>query len=304
MPLRHHLFAILIAALWGGNYVASKIGMAYFPPIFYTALRFWLTAVLLLHFLPKPQSHLYAAPHIWKIALNAFVLCVGHMAFILMALHQGLDIAACVVIVQLGVPFSCLLGVLFLGDRIGRWRVLGLLIAFAGVMLITGSPNITEHPAAFFIALGATFAWAVSNILMKQLPPIDAMPLFSLLSMFAIPMLAFTTYALEYNEWRAIHAAPLSAWGGLFYTVLCSTIIAYGGWAYLIRRYEVSTIAPYSLLVPVFGIASGALWYGEMPSHDIIIGGVIIVLGVAIITLRRPGLAVMFRKKKSDSPTD
>ncbi len=288
MPLRHHLFAILIAALWGGNYVASKVGMAYFPPIFYTMLRFWLTALVLLPFLPKHGSHLYQPAMIKKISLNALVLCVGHMAFILVAMHEGLNIAASVVIVQLGVPFSCLLGVLFLGDKIGRWRVLGLLIAFSGVMLITGSPNITEHPIAFFIALGATFAWALSNILMKQLPPIDALPLFSLLSIAAIPMLAITTFTLEYNNWRAIHLAPLSAWLGLCYTVACSTIIAYGGWAYLIRRHQVSTIAPYSLLVPVFGIASGALWFHEIPTHDVIIGGMVIIIGVAIITLRRP----------------
>lgn len=288
MPLYHHIFAVMIAALWGANYVASKIGMAYFPPIFYTFLRFWLSALILLPFLPKPKSSLYKPLMMKKIALSALVLCIGHMAFILTAMHEGLNIAACVIIVQLGVPFSCLLGVLFLGDKIGRWRMLGLIISFTGVLLITGSPNITEHPTAFLIALGATFAWAVSNIMMKQLPPIGALPLFSLMSLFAIPMLALTTYTLEYDQWRAIHLAPLSAWLGLCYTVACSTIIAYGGWAFLIRRYEVSTIAPYSLLVPVFGIASGAFWYGEMPSQDVIIGGVVIILGVAIITLRRP----------------
>jgi O-acetylserine/cysteine efflux transporter len=288
MRLYHHLFAVLIAALWGGNYVAAKIGMAYFPPIFYTMLRFWLTAMVLLPFLPRVNSGFYTPAMMQKIALNALVLCVGHMAFILVAMHEGLNIAASVVIVQLGVPFSCLLGVLFLGDKIGRWRVLGLIIAFTGVMLITGSPNITEHPIAFFIALGATFAWAVSNILMKQLPPIDALPLFSLLAIFAFPMLAITSYLFEYSTWRAIHTAPANAWMALCYTVSCSTIIAYGGWAFLIRRYQVSTIAPYSLLVPVFGIASGALWFGEMPTHDMLIGGAVIIAGVAIITLRRP----------------
>lgn len=290
MPMYQHLFAVLIVALWGGNYVASKVGMEFFPAIFYTGLRFWLTALVLLPFLPKPGDVHASIGVQKKIFLIAVVLCVGHMAFILVAMQMGLNIAATTLIVELGVPISCIMGVIFFGEKIGRWRMLGIIISLAGVGMLHGSPNVMAHMDAFFIALAAVFAWSTSNVMMKKLPQMSPLRMFAMMSLYALPMLIGVSYLLEFERWPSLLEAPLSAWLGLCYTVLCSTIIAYGGWAHLITKHEVSTVAPYSLLVPLWGMLAGWAWYGEVPSREMLLGGAVILFGVAIIVFRRPRL--------------
>ena len=86
---------------------------------------------------------------------------------------------------------------------------------------------------------------------------------------------------------------PLSALLGVSYTVLCSTIIAYGLWYFLLSRYSVSQVAPYSLLTPIFGIAIGQVFFTEELNTQTIIGGLITIIGVAVIVLRRPKTIVL-----------
>src|SRR4051812_49120030 len=116
MPLLHIIYSLLVVALWGANFLASKFALEHFPPIFATALRFALLAAMLLPFVSRPN--LSQAKHL--IILSA--LGVMHFMLPQASLAVGLDIATCAVLNQLSVPFACLFGVFFLKEHIGFWR--------------------------------------------------------------------------------------------------------------------------------------------------------------------------------------
>lgn len=285
MKFRHAVAATLVIALWGGNYVAARFGMESFPPLFYTALRFMLVAGMIVPFVPVP-----AKADIPRLAALALVLCIGHMGLILVAIHQGLNIPGTAIVMQMGVPFSCLLSAYFFKDRIGVWRMTGLLFSFSGVVAIAGNPNVLEHPHAYLIALVSAFFWAASNIQLKGLKHVGVFQLLGWQSLLAVPMLLLISYLFEDIDISIIQQASLTSWAGLAYTVLLSSLLAYGMWSWLIRSFEISRVAPYSLLLPVFAIGSGQLFFREALTPELIIGGLMTIVGVAIITVRRPAL--------------
>ena len=274
--------AFMVSVLWGANFVAAKFGTAFFPPFLLTGMRFTIVSLILIPFVPRPTL-----PQIKQIALLA-TMSTLHFSLIFVAIYLGLDIASGALIGQLGVPFACILGAIFLGDRIGPWRIAGIIIAFIGTVIVAGAPNIPSHLPGFYAALGSTMTWGIANILIKRIHGVSSMSLLAWMGLCTIPMLFVLSCIFEHNTWPVLTAAPLSALLGVLYTALCSTIIAYGLWYYLLARHSVSQVTPYSLLTPVFGIAFGEIFFKEMLTMPVIVGGIITIIGVAIIVLRRP----------------
>lgn len=278
----HIFLAILVAALWGGNFVAAKVALQALPPLTLLAIRFAVTAAILWPFVPEPT-----AP--WKpIFLLSSLLGVVHFGLMFAAIWWGVDLPTAVVATQLGVPFSCLLGTILFHDTIGRWRALGMFVAFIGIVIIVGTPRIVEQFWPFMVSCSASLAWAVANIQMKRIGEVHILSLLSRLSLYAVPQLIILSLIFESGQKEAILSASHAVWMGMGYTVLFSTIIAYGMWYYLLGRFPVSQVTPYSLLVPVFGVAASQLFFHTPLSLQFILGGILTMIGVAIIIFRRP----------------
>lgn len=279
--------ALLVVVIWGGNFVAAKVSLAHFSPFFFTALRFTLASLALITLVPRPDRSLL--PRIAGIS----VLNTLHFSLPYVGLSMGLSIASTSITAQLGVPFSCLLGALLLGDRLGRWRSLGLAVAFGGMLIVFGAPNITEHRLAFFLTLAGAFIWATANILMKLLGQVPALSMMAWMSLFSAPQLWLIAWLLEPGAMSSLHDIPSDAALGLAYTVLLSTIVAHGLWYRLLTAHPISQVAPYSLMVPVLGTLFGALFFHEHITWHIVVGGLITMAGIATIVLRRPKLALL-----------
>lgn len=279
------LFAILVAALWGGNFVAAKYGVSHFPPFFLTALRFSFVALLALPFVPR-----ITRAQLPDVALLALVLGTLHFSLLFAGLYFGLDIPSCAIIGQMGVPFACLLGALFLKDRLGPWRILGMVIAFSGMLIVTGTPNILDHKLGFLATLAGTFFWGAGNIVVKRIKNIDSFQLLAWMAALAVPQLLLISFVFESNQWQLLTTTPPHVMLAVGYTAICSTIIAYGLWYYLLYKYPVSQVTPFSLLAPIFGIASGQLFFAATLTWQVLLGGAITIAGVAIIVIRRPKL--------------
>lgn len=282
MSLLHALYGVMVALLWGCNFVAAKYGVAFFPPFLLTAIRFTLVSLCLLPLVPRP-----ALPQLRRIMLLSTMSAL-HFSLIFVALFYGLDIASGALIGQLGVPFACILGAMFLGDRIGIWRIGGIVIAFIGTAIVSGAPNILEHLPGFYAALGSTLTWGIANVMIKRIEGVPPMSLLAWMGAFTVPILFGLSLAVEHDSWPALRDAPWSALLGVSYTALGSTIIAYGLWYFLLTRYPVSQVTPYSLLTPIFGIAAGQVFFHETLTLPVVIGGIVTILGVAVIVFRRP----------------
>ncbi|MFO0389699.1 MAG: DMT family transporter [Alphaproteobacteria bacterium] len=287
MPPLHIFYALLVTILWGGNFVAAKISLEHFPPVFLIALRFALTAAILVPFVTRPTRDQMRSIAVLSV-LNSL-----HFSLPYIALANGLSIASTAITTQLGVPFSCVIGALFLNDKLGIWRTSGLIIAFSGMLIVFGAPEIESHKLPWLCALGAAFFWGIANIFTKQVKTSSMMQLLAWMSLLTAPQLLLVAFFAEPEALATLSGVPLDAALGLAYSIICSTIIAYGLWNYLLRTHPVTHVTPYSLLTPILGAIFGSIFFGETLSMEMFIGGAITIAGVAIIVIRRPKLAML-----------
>jgi O-acetylserine/cysteine efflux transporter len=281
----HLAAAVLVAAIWGANFVAAKLGMQHLPPLLITGLRFSVVAILLTPFVPIPRDKLKAV--FWV----STTLGTIHFGLLFIGLAQGLQASTASIIVQLGVPFACVLGTIFLGDRLGWYRSSAMMVCFLGAMLLAGSPNIIQHPLGFWLSIGGSFFWAVGNIQIKKLGEINSLSLVAWTAMFCAPQILLLSAIFETGQIEAIRTAPLWVWSTVAYSACVSSMVAYSLWYWLMARYPMSQIAPFNLLSPVFGVLAGVLMLGETLTWHMLVGGAITMAGVAVIVIRRPRTA-------------
>lgn len=286
MPPFHIALSIFAIAIVGGNFVATKIGIHSFPPFFFVALRFALVAALLAPFLRKPRAMPIRdmLPFSLLFALN-FSLGTA-------AMGQGLDVATTVIVVQLMVPLSCLMGAWMFKEHIGPWRWGGMIIAFIGVALVAGTPNAAGHPLGFALIIAAAIVGALFNVAMKRYGSsgFDFMAWMSLLA--APQLLLFSMWRDGWDWLPVLQHASVASWCALAYTVVFNTLLAHGIIFYLLKRNPISATAPFSLLAPVFGLHFSQWFFDEQLTQKMMIGAGLTLLGVAVIVLRRPKLAV------------
>lgn len=281
MSLRDTLLVLVVVALWGINFVSSKIGVTEFPPLFLMFLRFTLVAAVLLPFVRVPWGKLRS------IAILALILGGVHFPLMFSGI-RGLDAATTSVVAQLQVPFASLLAALFFRDTLGWRRAAGMVVAFAGVVLIAGEPRLASSLGPLLMVVGASLAFAAANVQIKRLGAVDGFTLNAWMALFAAPLLLVLSLILEDGQWQAVTHATWQGWAALLYIVVAATIIAYGLWYYLIGKYDVNQAVPYMLLIPVFGVLSGVAVLGEPLTWTLVIGGLLTVAGVGVIVIRKP----------------
>ena len=271
--------ALLVVLLWGLNFVAGKLALAELPPLLLTSIRFSAVALLLA---PVFRPRLVQLP---RLALLAMTLGVGHFALLFVGLRDA-DAGSAAVTVQLGVPFSVLLAWACFGDRPDRRSVIGMALAFAGVALLAGGLGRARLAPLALIAV-SIFLWAVSNILIKRLGDIPPLVINAWASALAAPMVLALSLGFERGQWAAVTTAGWPAWAGVAFTALGSSVVAYTLWYRLLARHAVSLVVPFTLLGPVIGFVAGGLALGETVTRSKVVGGLLTVIGVAVIELRR-----------------
>lgn len=275
---------LLVMAIWGFNFVVAKVALQDFPPIFVTALRFFLVAAMLVPFVRVPRGRLGG--------ILVFAVLLGGIHFPMM--FTGLtrvDAGTAAVAVQLQVPFSALLASFLFGDRLGWRRAAGMAIAIAGVAVIAGEPRLGGGLGHLLLVIGASFVFAIANVHVKRMGPIGVHALNGWMALFATPMLLAMSLAVEEGQWRSLAEASWLGWAAVLYIVLMVTVVAYGLWYPLVERYDVNQTMPWTLTVPVFGVLSGVLALGEPVTPTLLAGGALTLAGVAVIVLRRPRAA-------------
>lgn len=285
LPLRplHVLILVGITVVWGLNFVVAKVGLLQLPPLLLMALRWGLVGVLLAPFV-KPPSGRWGA-----VLLVSFTLGFVHFALMFSGL-RAIDAAAAAIAIQLQVPFAALLAAIFFGDRLGWRRALGMAIAFAGVAILAGEPRLEGRYGALAMVIGASFVWAIANFQVKRLGEIDGFALNAWIGVLAAPQLLLGSLLLEQGQWAALQAADWRAWLSVVYQAVLAVIFGYGLWFRFLRHYTMNQVIPFTLLVPLFGVASGVLFLAEPLTPARVAGGLLTVAGVGIIILRRPRL--------------
>ena len=298
MRPQHLVFALVMAAAAGTNWVASKIAVDTLPPFLTVAMRFGILTVVLL-----PFARLFPG-QMRNVFLVAVTLGVMQFGFMFQSLSLSDDVSTMAITNQLYVPFSTILGIVFLGERIGWVRSVAIAVAFGGVAVMGFDPAAFRQLDAMLFVMLSAMSLSVSSLFMRKLNGITVFQLQFWLSAMAAPQMFVLSVIFEFDRWAAVPDASALAWYAFVYTIFVGTLF-HAGWYYLLRRYPVSTVAPLMLLLPVFGIGSGVAVYGDVLTLQIMLGGVLTLLGVAIIVLRSregEGGEVDFDKKPQENP--
>jgi len=280
MHPRHILMATLVAALWGGNFVAVKLATVHFSPVFLLALRFSLVALLMLPLAPRiPRRHLGPVLAV-SVALGS---C--HFGLMFSGLHR-VEASTAAIATQLGVPFSTLLAVLLFREQLGWRRIVGIVVAFCGVMVLAGAPEVAKDWLGLAMVVAAAFAWGVANVLIKRFGPFEPNMLNAWMALFAVPQLLLVSALTEQGQWASVLSAGWADWAALGYTVLGASVIAYSLWYALINSNPVSQVTPFTLLAPVFAVLAACTILDEPLTLPLLLGGALTVAGVALCELR------------------
>ncbi|MCE8022259.1 EamA family transporter [Halomonas sp. MCCC 1A11036] len=278
MPLRDLLLGLVIVAIWALNIIVIKLGVTELPPLLLTTLRFILVAALLVPFHPVARHQL---PFLMLLSATFGSL---HFALLFIGLGQA-EAGTGALLVQMGTPFATLLAVIFLGERLSAKRLAGLVLSFGGVVVLAGGPSLPS-PLPMALLLLSAFGWAVSQLLIKKGPNIAPLALAGWTALLAVPQVALGSWWFEHDHMNAMATAGWFGWGAVFYTAVMSSIVAYGLWYGLLRRHPVSRLAPLSLLVPAGAVVLGIVLLGEALNAHILIGGAMVLAGVALIVIR------------------
>ena len=281
LPPRDFAFLVLINLIWGLNLIASKFGVSHFPPIFFTALRFSVLALVTLPFLRWHAGKMQAL-------MIAAVLSGGlQYAVLFMGVRAAPEVGTIAIAQQIGVPFTTLLSILFLGEVV-RWRRgLGIALAFAGVAVIAFQPSVYAARTGLALVVASALIGSFGLVAVKrlgtELRPLELQAWFAL---SGLPVLWLLSAWLESGQGAAVESASARDWAALLFTALVSSLVAHTGYYWLVRRYPVTSLSPLTTLSPVFGVTFGVLLYGDPFGARILIGGLLTLVGVTIISVR------------------
>ncbi|RDV05849.1 DMT family transporter [Undibacter mobilis] len=268
--------AVTVQLLWGFQFVVIKVGVTEFPPLFFLALRFLGVALLLVPLVKRPapaQVGPVMAISVFLGGLNFGLFYVG------LQLGSG---SMSAVAYQLATPFTILLAWPLLAERPSLASAGGVVLAFAGVIVLAAAPNLAVSVLPLMLVVGAAFAFAVSNVLTKRYGPFEPLMLMGWTSLLTVPQVLAMSFVLERGQMASLSLADHRGWFALAYTVFIGGIVGFGLWFWLIARSSMNRVAPFGLLLPVFAVMSSAFFLGEPVTIRLAAGGLLAIAGVAI----------------------
>jgi len=275
---------LAVVALLGFSFVPIKVGLREVPPFALAAMRFFFAGLPLAFFVRRPRM-----PASYVVAYG---LAIGFFQFGLLFLGMKLGMPAGLssIVIQLQVFFTVGLGVAFLGDRVHAENVAGALVAVLGIVVLAFYKvhgGMTSTFVGLVIVVVAAFAWGIGNIVAKRAATrydADMIALVVWSSLVPPLPLAALSFATEggMSMVHAVATASALAWGCAVFLAYAATLFGFGSWARLLSRYPTALVSPFALLIPVSGLASGALFLGESLAPMQAIGAALVLAGLIV----------------------
>ncbi|MBQ0829156.1 EamA family transporter [Streptomyces tagetis] len=279
----HLALAVLVAAVWGVNFTVIEIGLDHFPPLLFSALRFLAAAL--------PAVFLVGRPKVawrWIVGVG-LVLGVAKFGLLFVGMDAGMPAGLSSLVLQIQAVFTALFAALALGERPSGVRIAGMLIALGGIGVAAVDQGAAGGPVAFALVVGAAACWGVSNVLTRKAAPEDSLNFMVWVSTVPVLPLLALSLLLEgpSRDLAALGSLDWRGAGTVIYVAWITTVFGFGAWGWLLRRHPASTVAPFSLLVPVFGMSAAALFLDEAITPLRWCAAALLVGGVALTSLPR-----------------
>ncbi|MBX3456912.1 MAG: EamA family transporter [Candidatus Paracaedibacteraceae bacterium] len=277
MSFHHIAMAILVAAVWGFNFIAVKAGLNEMPPYLYGAGRFAIAALPAL-FIAKPKTS-------WTMIIGiGLTLGVFKFTLMFMGIHYGMSAGLASLVLQSQAFFTLLFSFLIFKSKIKPNQLIGMTIAAVGMILIAVDTQDQSSTLGFILILSAAVAWGIANILYRMVGDVDMFAMTAWSSVIPpIPMFLVSVYSEGWDVVIAsIQTMTTIGWLCLAYTACVSSWVGATLWAVLIKSYPPHKVAPFSLLVPVFGITFASLILGEQFTQMNMIASAMIFVGLIV----------------------
>lgn len=282
MSLRDFGVLVLVCLVWACNNIISKIVVAHWgvPPLFYAAVRFAIVAAVTLPWLlPAPRPT-------WRILVVGLLMGAGNFALLFMGFKTASPSASAVVI-QLGVPFTTLLSMLMLGEKV-RWkRGLGIALTLSGAVVVMWNPHGLQLSPGLWFIVASAFTGSLGAVMMKQIEGVKPLQFQAWVGATSVAPLALLSLAIEPGGPGLALAAGWPFLAALLFSALIVSVLAHTAYYGLIQRHDANLVAPLTLMTPLMTIGLGVLITHDHFDARMGIGTLLALVGVLIIALRK-----------------
>lgn len=275
---------VAIIVIWGVNNAAAKVATEVLPPLMTGALRFAIAAACLIPFVRPPFPN-------WKSLL--LIVCIGgplHYGLVYLAFWLAHDVSPVSVATQLWVPFTALFAFLVLGEKLSRFALIGMGVAFLGVAWMTLDAHAIEDWKAVAVGVVAASAWAMTTVIARRTTSIPPLKMQGLLALVALPTLAFASAFFERGQFEALQKADALIWACLIWAGVVSSVLATTLVFWLVQKRPAGRVTPYLLATPVVSILIGWSLMGDVLTPQILTGAALTMVGVAVVAIAERGL--------------
>ena len=274
MNSKQILLALIVPITWGLGFTLAKIGMEQFSALLIMSIRFGIAGLVLVWFTKPPWGYMR---EIFVVALIGSTIQYGLTYNGL----KGIDASTAAILVQLEGPILALMGTILLKEKLGLTRALGMGFAFLGVFIIAGEPRLDGHIDSVILLVAGSTVWAVAQIMISRLKGLSGITILAWVAIMATPQMLIASLIIEDGQWQAITSASLVDWSIIFYLAFIMTVVGYSVWYHLLSSVDVSKVSPFLMLLPITSIIAGMALLDEKLTLSMIIGGLMIMTGVA-----------------------
>lgn len=284
MHRKHLVLALLVTLAWGLNFPITKLGLRAIDPFVLTGLRFALAALPLVLFIKRP-----AVPFAY-VAAYGVIFGLGMWGVINYGIQLGVSPGIASLLIQLSVFFTLGWGCVLFKEKIRGAQWAGAFLALIGLAGIIANQQGEHAVLGVLMIVFSALAWSIGNVIIKTSGVKEIFSFMVWASLFPpIPLFLMAWWVHGNAAFVSLptHLDRTAIWSLLFQVYL-ATHFAYWGWNTLLKAYPVSTVAPLSLLIPVFGVASSMLILGERVSTANLAFIAVIICGLAVGLYRKP----------------
>ena len=277
MSFRDILLALCAPLLLGFGFAIAKPAMQQFPPFLLMGLRFTIAALVLIWWFPIPKKLL---KDIFIVSLIGGTLSYG---LVYMGLDR-VDASSSILLVHTEVPFGVIIAYFLFKEKPTLRSVVGMIIAFIGLFILLGAPNLEGKLIGVLLLLSGAFTWSLGMVMAKPISKkIGGFAIVAWISLFCGPLLLLGSFIFDGNTINYFLSADLTGWSTVVFLGLIMQPIAYGTWYHVMGRHPVHKVMPVMLLLPLTGLSTAIFLLGEEPTKQAFIGGAIILAGIGMI---------------------
>ncbi|MBJ7555883.1 EamA family transporter [Marinomonas spartinae] len=289
MKLKDVLLLVALMALWGFNFSVIKLGTNEIDPLVLTALRFTFAVFPVIFFIKRPEVK-------WRYLFGyGLSFGVGVWGMTTLSIYAGLSAGMASLLLDMSVVSSLLVGWLCLNETITRHKLCGAGLALFGLLLIMLSKGESVTVQGVILVLVASVFWSVNGLIVKRANT-QSVFAFNVWAMMFAPLPLLVLAMLSHGV-QAVTLLPerFNGWAlfSIVFQAYPTTLLGYWFWNKMMMTYSMSSVAPMTLLVPVFGILGGYWFYGEVVSFNEVMAAGFILLGLFIGQMKaKPSLNV------------